>query len=172
MTLKQETADTDIEGFKGAYRINKDGVVSSLRKQLKPSGSAHYIGFSLRKNGKSVFKHLHRLMAETFIPNPENKPQVNHIDGDKKNNSLENLEWATSSENIKHAYDLGIMPSRMGEVGRGVASYCTKSDKKIKSFVSLRSASRFHNVSVSKVSKNCNKGKPKWSLTNIYFKFI
>lgn len=54
--------------------------------------------------------YLHRMLAVHFIPNPKNKPQVNHIDGDKLNNSLENLEWVTKSENMRHAFDTGLAP--------------------------------------------------------------
>lgn len=61
----------------------------------------------------SIGQYVHRLVAEAFIPNPENKRTVNHIDGNKLNNHIDNLEWATHAENIQHAMDLGLMhPNR------------------------------------------------------------
>lgn len=63
---------------------------------------------------KYIQKHIHRLVAEIFIPNPENKPTVNHIDGNKHNNYYKNLEWATYSENIKHAFKTGLNPGTKG----------------------------------------------------------
>lgn len=78
------------------------------------SKTGYYV-VTLVLNGKyRVFK-VHRLIAEAFIPNPENKRTVNHKDGDKLNNSLDNLEWATDLENIRHAFKNGLIPKVVGE---------------------------------------------------------
>lgn len=66
------------------------------------------------RNDKKLFK-AHRAVAETFIPNPENKPTINHKDGNKLNNNVDNLEWATYSENTQHAFDTGLAKSASGE---------------------------------------------------------
>lgn len=68
-----------------------------------------YLSASLARNGIRVTIYIHRLLAITFIPNPHNKPQVNHIDGNSLNNEVSNLEWATAKENINHAWDTGLV---------------------------------------------------------------
>lgn len=91
---------------KPEYLITKEGIVLSLRtnKLLRwHKESSGYFSVPIR-NGKAHFMFLHRLLAEMFIPNPKNLPEVNHIDGNKENNSLDNLEWVTGSENIRHAF--------------------------------------------------------------------
>ena len=80
---------------------NPEGRIHKLKPIKRPDG---YFIVGLRKNGKICTKLLHRIIAETFIPNPENKPQVNHIDGNKQNNNVSNLEWATNSENQLHRH--------------------------------------------------------------------
>lgn len=67
-----------------------------------------YEYFTFKINGKNRHKLIHRLVATAFIPNSNNKPQVNHIDGNKSNNNIENLEWCTPKENLKHARDTGL----------------------------------------------------------------
>ena len=90
----------------GRVRNNKTGYI------LKPLevGFGYVVVELWNKNGPKS-KKIHRLVAEAFLPNPDKKPQVNHIDGNKKNNRLDNLEWVTASENMKHSYDSKIRVS-------------------------------------------------------------
>jgi len=92
------------------YSIREDGVVTSrFGRVIKPqTGKNGYIRVELWENGNGRKHLVHRLLAEAFIPNPDGKPQVNHIDGNKANNALSNLEWVTQSENQKHAYRVGL----------------------------------------------------------------
>jgi hypothetical protein len=71
-------------------------------------GTNTYLSINLYYNGKHKFRTVHRIVAEAFIPNPDNLPCVNHIDGDKTNNHYKNLEWCNHSNNMKHAYESGI----------------------------------------------------------------
>ena len=108
-----------IDGYEGRYMMTEGGGVYSLltNKILKTSlDKDGYKRLSLRGVcGKRKTFTLHRLIAKIFIPNPENKPCVNHIDGVKSNNRVDNLEWCTVSENTKHSYDMGLQPKPYGE---------------------------------------------------------
>jgi len=101
----------DIKGLEGYYKISNTGKVYSYKtnKILSPGlcGSG-YKKVQIGKDKKYKNRMIHRLVAEAFIPNPENKRTVNHIDGNKQNNDVSNLEWNTYSENLKHAYKHGL----------------------------------------------------------------
>jgi len=100
------------------YFISKDGVVYSdnvgYRKILKYQVSKKGYRVVKLKTKKTI--PIHRLVALAYIPNPENKPQVNHIDGNKENNNVYNLEWVTASENNKHAFKIGLSTPRKKEL--------------------------------------------------------
>lgn len=108
----------DIVGYEGLYQVSNKGRVKSLRyyggnnEQIKSLGlrSDGYLNVSLSKNGKAISKSVHRLVAVAFIPNPENLEMVNHIDENKENNCVENLEWCTRSYN--QIYSLKRHPER------------------------------------------------------------
>lgn len=102
----------DIDGFPD-YKISSEGKILRISKNyyLKPcldKSIGYFVVNLYDTKGRPHRKFLHRLIAEAFIPNPENKRTVNHIDGNKSNNELSNLEWATDSENMLHAFSHGL----------------------------------------------------------------
>ena len=112
----------DIKDFEGLYQISNYGRVKSLGRFIKFCGKEKYIPQIIRKNGndkngyqilplnkdgKKYVKKIHRLVAQAFIPNPENKPCVNHKDTNVKNNTIGNLEWCTILENSQYCCKLG-----------------------------------------------------------------
>lgn len=114
----------DIKGYEGKYQVSNMGRVKSLlkwyplqnryiqrEKILKNcTDTKGYLIVKLCFNNEKTCK-VHRLVAETFIPNTENKPQINHINGDKTDNRVENLEWCTNQENAIHSHKNGLQPS-------------------------------------------------------------
>ena len=102
----------EVKGFED-YQVSNLGNVKSLKRGKiilikKETCVKGYYRVALFKDGVRKYFSLSRLVAEVFIPNLENKPQVNHINGIKTDNRLENLEWNTQSENMKHAYKNGL----------------------------------------------------------------
>lgn len=110
----------EVRGYEGLYAVTKHGVVYSLPKggrKLKVMTPADnmktgYLRVSLTKDRKTRLIYIHRLVAEAFIPNPRNVPMVNHINGVKTDNRLENLEWVDGYQNRLHAFELGLYPQQ------------------------------------------------------------
>lgn len=108
----------DIKGYEGYYQISNYGDVKSVERNiigrnrkeiiLKGGFDGKYFFVILQKNCIKKHFKIHRLVALNFIDNPLNKPEVNHIDGNKLNNHVNNLEWNTMSENQKHAFKIGL----------------------------------------------------------------
>lgn len=129
----------EIKDYEGSYMVSNLGRVKSLdRKVLARYGKYReikgailnltpdkdgYLKVNLKKNQKGKSLRVHRLVADAFLINSENKPQVNHINGVKNDNNIKNLEWVTLSENRKHAYDTGL---QNGKAKRGVKSNFNK----------------------------------------------
>lgn len=121
-----------IEGISGYEVSNLGNVRSTKRKQpiiLKPKVNKYgYHEVCLRKDNKNVHRTVHRLVAMAFIDNPEDKPTVNHKDGNKLNNEVANLEWNTISENTKHAYNNGLFTVSRDAKGRWSSPYEYKAE--------------------------------------------
>lgn len=121
----------DIVGYEGCYQVNNLGSVRSIKKILKPNLTKKgYYHVTLYNNGIPKTFRLHRIVAQHFIENPQNKLEVNHIDGNKINNMVNNLEWNTRVENNRHAIDnkLLILPKK-GE-GYWINRYRSESSRK------------------------------------------
>lgn len=141
----------DISGFEGMYQVSNFGRVRSLKfgkeRILKPVLTGHgYLDVILCKDGKTKQMKIHRLVANAFLPNPDNLPVINHIDENKKNNLVDNLEWVTQQYNVEY--------SRAIKVGQ-----YTLEGKLIKIWPSMNEAAR-QGFNVSNIW-SCCKGRYK-----------
>lgn len=145
----------EVVGFP-MYTLYEDGRVYSKYREafLTPvvdTGTGYplvtLVNEGIRKN-----KHIHRLLAEHYIPNPENKPQVNHIDGVKTNYELSNLEWVTAKENSEHAAETGLIAQRTASQSFAVKA-TSIDEEEVYTFPSLMEASRQTNASQPNITK-------------------
>ena len=95
--------------------LPRNGTTKSERILKQRLGNRGYMQICLHIENKKKLLSVHRLVAQAFIDNPNNLPQVNHIDGNKQNNKVENLEWCTAKENGIHAYKTGLIKAKLGE---------------------------------------------------------
>ena len=112
-----------IRGYEGLYEVsnlgnvrglvrdwdNRTKAIRNMRQHVSKTG---YLSLRLCKDGKTKLCKVHRLVAEAFLENPSSFPFVNHLDGNKLNNNVSNLEWCSASRNIQHAYDTGLKKTR------------------------------------------------------------
>lgn len=150
----------DIKGYEGLYQVSNLGRVKSLEREtiigknrivhqkekiMKYTTRSGYYNLVLRKNGKRTSKQVHRLVAEAFIPNPTNLSIVNHIDYNRKNNVVSNLEWCTQKENVEW--------SKCHMHGRRNVNYSNTKER----YISYRKSTNKYRIIIDKKEyKNCD----------------
>lgn len=149
----------DIIGYEGIYQISNLGNVKRIgtysnqtgkewisNRILKPAIKSNgYMFVGLSKNGKVSSKHIHRLVAEAFVSNPDNKPTVNHKDGNKSNNTVDNLEWVTYLENNIHSIKVLKRDTKNSSDSKPVLQF-DKEGNFIREYPSMREAQRQTNI--------------------------
>lgn len=165
----------EIIGYDGRYVINSSGNVLSVRSThknilLKPVMRSGYLCYGLYKCGKNIKVNIHRLVADNFIEKIPGKNIVNHKNGIKTDNSIENLEWVTYSENNKHAIDTGLMPIKSGESSNlsGMTGINHYRSKKLQCLctgmiMNIKDASEFLKVERAQLSRMVNGLKYNWT---------
>ena len=162
------------------YSISSEGRVRNDETNKMKSMDATSDGYhkvDLYSNGKRTSVRVHRLVAEAFIPNPNELPQINHIDGNKENNNVKNLEWVNNSQNMIHAYRTGLVTPHptYGMRGhknpnggrKGIPIFCVETNQ---TFSSAAEAERITGISDSCIC-DCLKGKCDHA-HHLHFKYV
>ena len=165
----------DVVGYEGLYQVSNLGRIKSKYRVItihekrgikeRPQKEIYviptkdkkgYYRTSMCVGNKHICPLVHRVVAQAFIPNPYNKKEINHIDGNKENNKVDNLEWVTHLENMQHASKNGLMPKKL----RARPVYKIKDGKILKRYISICEASRqekIHRASISSVARGKQK---------------
>ena len=114
----------------GEYQVSNLGRVKSLKQGKERIlnnclSTTGYLVVGIHKKGKRKNWPIHKLVALSFLPNADKKPQINHKDGNKTNNNINNLEWVTAKENAQHAWDMGLLANRIKSVSKPVIDIIT-----------------------------------------------
>lgn len=140
-----------VNGNSTGYMVSSTGKIMNTRtgKILDPMVSRKgYHQICMNCNGVYTNPMVHRVVAQAFIPNPENKPQVNHINGDKSDNRVENLEWVTCQENIDHAWATGLHKPRYGDD----ANASKYTEKQVHEVCKLLEQNKLLNTEIAKIT--------------------
>ena len=158
----------DIKGFEGIYQVSNEGRVRSLDhvtagrhwkgKVLSAAVKAGYPSVRLSNGAEKRSCRVHRLVAEAFLDNPETLPEVNHIDGNKNNNHVDNLEWCTSKKNKVHAWIIGLTKLPPAQAPRPVIQILE--GREIASYASMEIAEIITGIDAGTIC-GCCKGKRK-----------
>lgn len=160
----------DIRGYEGLYQVSTTGKIKSLnynhrkieKKRKLDKSNKGYLCVLLCKDGIHKKRSVHRIVAETFIPNQRNLPQVNHIDGNKENNCVNNLEWCTNGYNEKHAYKLRLKKKNYGKkngMAKSVIQYDLDNNF-IAEYQTINEAHQKTKIAVDTIIRSCkNKTK-------------
>lgn len=167
-----------VPGYEGIYQISETGLIKSVDRKVlhgerfinvkgkiisQRINNSGYKEVRLCHEGKTKTTFIHILKATAFIPNPENKKEVNHIDGNKLNNELTNLEWINHSENMKHAYSIGLC--KKSKQVKKITDNCLQL-----TFPSIKKAAEFYSIPYS-TCKNYLNGNRK-NPTCLQYEFV
>ena len=140
------------------YQVSNLGNIKGKNGKILIGGIKRgYREVILVNNNKRYYKLVHRLVAEIFISNPENKLQINHIDGNKLNNKVDNLEWCTPNENMKHAYKIGLQKplyAKENPRAKKVKQY-NLNNELLNHYDGIKEASRINNINPRDITKCC-----------------